>query len=185
MIASSTGLLTPQTFKLKDGTEITIRSSCPDDADDLQSTFLQLSTHSVYLRFLAFKKELSAEEARRLANVDHTSQLVLVAICKVNDQNTLVGLADYAILDPKHPEIAEAAVIVRDEYQGRGLGKLLLRCLVEVARLKGIRQIRSHLHVSNDRMLAILQKSGLPYRQRFVDGLWELTTDIGFADQKT
>ncbi len=174
----------PETYTLKDDTQVIIRPICPDDADDLQSTFLQLSAQSVYLRFLSFKKELSEKEARRLANVDHTTQMALVAICKENDRDTLVGLADYAILDKDHPEIAEGAVVVRDEYQGRGLGKLLLWCLVDFARLKGIRQIRSHLQVGNDRMLTMLQKSGLPYQKRFIDGVWELTVDIGLPDKQ-
>jgi acetyltransferase len=175
--------LDPESFTLKDGTEVVIRPIRPDDADDLQATFQRLSMESIYLRFLSFKKELPDEEARYLATVDYTSRMAFVAITKVDGKEIVVGVSRYAMLDPRRPEIAESAVVVEDEYQGRGLGKLLLRRLVNYARAKGIYKLRGNMQVGNNRMLDLVKNSGLPHETHFVDGIWEVDIDITVHEQ--
>ena len=65
-----------------------------------------------------------------------------------------------------NPEFAESAVVVEDDYQGRGLGKLLLWRLVNYARARGIHILRGNLQVGNNRMLDLVRRSGLasPHR---------------------
>jgi acetyltransferase len=178
MLSTSSDSLDPEIITLKNGRHITIRPIHPDDADDLQATFQRLSIQSIYLRFLSFKKELTDEEARQLATVDYTSRMAFVAICKENEHDIVVGVARYAMLDPKHPETAEAAVVVSDEYQGLGLGKQLLWRLIVYARAMGVQSIRGNLQIGNDRMLLLVKRSGLPHETRFVDGIWEVTIDL-------
>lgn len=171
----------PASYTLKDGTPVVIRPIQPDDAEDLQATFQRLSMESIYLRFLSFKKELSDEEAHQLATVDYTSRMAFVALSRDGDQDIVVGVSRYAMLDPNKPELAESAVVVEDEFQGRGLGKLLLRHLVNYARAKGIQFLRGNLQVGNNRMLDLVRRSGLPHQTRFVDGIWEVSIDIRSA----
>jgi acetyltransferase len=178
MLFASSDSLDPETIILKDGRQMVIRAIRPDDADDLQDSFQRLSIQSIYLRFLSFKKELSDEEASQLATVDYTSRMAFVAIYKENDKDIVTGVARYAILEPHHPEIAEAAVVVMDEYQGLGLGKQLLKRLVLYARTKGIMCMRGNLQLGNDRMLLLAKGSGLPNQTRFVDGIWEVSIDL-------
>ena len=174
--------LDPEPVTLKDGTHIVIRPIRPDDADDLQATFQRLSMESIYLRFLSFKKELSDEEARYLATVDYSSRMAFVALCTENGKDIVVGVSRYALLDAGDPEMAESAVVVADEYQGRGIGKLLLWRLVSYARARGIHFLSGNLQVGNNRMLDLVKRSGLPHRTRFVDGIWEVTIDIAQPD---
>ena len=183
MLSTSSDSLGPETVTLKDGKKITIRAIRPDDANDLQDAFQRLSIQSIYLRFLSFKKELPDEEARYLATVDYTSRMAFVAVSKENEHEIVVGVARYAMLDPSNPEVAEAAVVVSDEYQGLGLGKRLLLRLVIYARAKGIRCIRGNLQIGNDRMLLLVKRSGLPHETRFVDGIWEVVIDLTVPDQ--
>jgi acetyltransferase len=181
---SSADSLDLEPFTLKDGTQGAIRPIRPDDADDLQTTFQRLSMESIYLRFLSFKKELPDEEARYLATVDYSSRMAFVAICKENEKDIVVGVSRYVVLDTD-PEIAESAVVVADEYQGRGLGKLLLWRLVNYARAKGIHYLCGDLQIGNDRMLELVKRSGLPHQTRFVDGIWEVTIDLRLPDEET
>ncbi|MFZ0531783.1 MAG: GNAT family N-acetyltransferase [Anaerolineales bacterium] len=181
---SSADSLDLEPFTLKDGTQVVIRPIRPDDADDLQTTFQRLSMESIYLRFLSFKKELPDEEARYLATVDYSSRMAFVAICKENEKDIVVGVSRYVVLDTD-PEIAESAVVVADEYQGRGLGKLLLWRLVNYARAKGIHYLCGDLQIGNDRMLELVKRSGLPHQTRFVDGIWEVTIDLRLPDEET
>jgi 3-methyladenine DNA glycosylase AlkD/GNAT superfamily N-acetyltransferase len=184
MLSPASALPDPESLTLKDGTQVIIRPIQPDDADDLQTAFQRLSMESIYLRFLSFKKELPEEEARYLASVDYTSRMAFVAICKENNRDIVVGVARYAMLENVHPEIAESAVVVEDEYQGRGLGKLLLSRLVNYARTRGIHYLRGNLQIGNNRMLDLVRRSGLPHQTRFVDGFWEVTIDLEQTDEE-
>jgi acetyltransferase len=171
-------LLAPETVRLADGSTITIRPIHPDDADDLQNTFMRLSTQSIYLRFLSYKKVLTDEEALRLATVDYNTQMAFVATMLENGHEIVVGVSRYALLDKVHPKTAESAVIVGDEFQGRGIGKLLLWKLVDYAMVKGFNHLRGNLDMGNTRMLDLIKRSGLPHKQRYVDGIWEVNIDI-------
>ena len=175
---SSADSLELEPITLNDGTHIIIRPIRPDDAGDLQSAFMRLSTESIYLRFLSYKKELSNEEARQLANVDYINQMAFVATCQEDGQDIVVGVSRYAMLDTGHPEIAEAAVVVDDKFQGRGIGRLLLWRLVNYARARGICFLRGNLQIGNDRMLTLVKRSGLPHETCYVDGIWEVTIDL-------
>jgi len=183
MHPSISDLLEPEMVTLKDGTKMVIRPIRADDASDLQDAFQHLSIQSIYLRFLSFKRELTDEEAQQLASVDYNSRMAFVAICNENDHESVVGVARYAILDPEHPETAEAAVVVADKYQGLGLGKKLLLRLVVYARSKGVQNLRGNLQVGNDRMLLLVKRSGLPNQTRFVDGVWEVEIDLRLPDK--
>jgi len=178
MLSQNDDSLKSGSITLTDGTPIIIRPIRPDDAEDLQDSFQRLSMQSIYLRFLSFKKELTDEEARYLATLDYTTRMAFVATCKENGKEIVVGVARYALIDTGHPEIAEAAVVVDDKYQGRGIGKLLLWRLVRYARAKGIHSLRGNLQIGNDRMLDLVRRSGLPHQQRYVDGIWEVTIDL-------
>jgi len=170
--------LEPEDVTLKDGMQVVIRPIQPDDADHLQDTFDHLSMETIYLRFHSFKKELPDDEARFLATVDYDSRMAYVALCKKNGCDIVIGVARYAMLDAKHPKMAESAVVVQDEYQGRGLGKLLLKRLVAYAHAKGIHHLCGNLQVGNNRMLDLVKHSGLPYKTRFEDGIWAVDIDI-------
>ena len=182
MLSASSDSLEPETITLKDSRQVVIRPIRPDDAGGLQDSFQRLSIESIYLRFLSFKKELSDEEARQLATVDYTSRMAFVAVYPENGREIITGVARYAYLDPDHPEAAEAAVVVMDEYQGLGIGKGLLRRLVVYARAKGIQSMRGNLEVGNDRMLLLIRRSGLPNQTRFVDGVWEVSIDLRITE---
>jgi acetyltransferase len=175
----SSDSLDPEQHTLKDGTQVVIRPIRPEDANNLQATFRRLSMESIYLRFHSFKKELPDEEAHYLATLDYTTRMAFVAICKENDQEIVVGVARYVLLDMGKTEMAESAVVVADEYQSRGIGKLLLQRLVIYARARGIRYLRGNLQVGNNRMLDLVRRGGLPNKTRFTDGIWEVTIDLG------
>ncbi|MGA2820949.1 MAG: GNAT family N-acetyltransferase [Anaerolineales bacterium] len=154
----------PGTYQLKDGTIVTIRPVRPDDAPRLQALFHRLSRESAYFRFLGFMKELSDEQAIRLAGVDGRAQAALVAARREKDEEKILGVARYAL--PEAPETgpADFAIAVEDRYQGQGLGITLLRALVAYARTLGINAFLATVSAENSRMLRFLENSGFPMR---------------------
>ncbi len=178
MITSASLSLDPESISLNDGLQVTIRPIRPDDAEHLQDTFDHRSMETIYQRFHAFKKELTDEEARSLATLDYDTRMAFVGVCEKNGREIVIGVSRYALLGPEHPGIAESAVVVQDEYQGRGLGKLLLKRLVLYARAKGIRHLRGNMQLGNNRMLDLVKSSGVIYKTRLAEGIWEVDIDL-------
>ena len=168
--ASPAEVYPPEHVTLRDGTEVTIRAIVPEDAPLLQELFRRLSPESVFLRFLTRLKELSQTQAERLANVDYESKMALVAALGPD----LIGVARYAMMEGERPGLAEAAVVVQDEYQSRGLGSLLLLRMVDYAREHGVEAFVASIHPSNERIMRFVRKSGLRTDSSIEAGLWEI-----------
>jgi GNAT superfamily N-acetyltransferase len=105
-------------------------------------------------------------EARRVAHGDPLRQAALVALADEPGAPRAVALAEL-IVDPGAPTVAEAALLVRDDYQRAGVGALLARLLVRVARQRGIRTVRANVLGENAAILAFIRSLGLAYT---VDG---------------
>jgi GNAT superfamily N-acetyltransferase len=94
---------------------------------------------------------------RYFTEVDHRDHEALVAIDP--DSGRLVGVARW-VRERDKPEVAEAAITVADDWQGRGLGTLLLRCLGERAREEDIERFSAFVLAQNDDMLDLLHNLG-------------------------
>jgi acetyltransferase len=172
-------LPSPEDIILADGSHAVIRPIQSEDAKHLKATFLRLSSQSIYFRFMAHKKELTDEEAQHLANVDYRTHMAFVALIEEDGKPVIVGVSRYALFDLSKPDMAESAVVVRDDCQHRGIGRLLLWRLVDYARLQGVRYLRGIILPENLRMVELIKKGGLPFEKRFVDGYFQITIDIG------
>jgi RimJ/RimL family protein N-acetyltransferase len=141
---------------IRDGSEVDIRPIEPSDDAELVEAFEGLSDESRYERFLAPTRHLSPAMVRYLTAVDHHDHEALVAV----DPETghAIGVARFVRL--KDPHVAEAAVTVVDDWQGRGLGTTLLHCLAERARQEDIRRFSALVLARNDDMIDILRRLG-------------------------
>ena len=160
----------PEIVTLRDGTEVIIRAIVPEDAPLLQELVRRLSPESIFLRFLTRLKELGRPQAERLANVDYQTQMALVATLGPD----IIGVARYAPAMGQGPGYVEAAVVVEDEYQSRGLGTLLLTRLADYAREHDVEAFVAYIHLSNERIMSFIRKSGPRNESRIEGGLWEI-----------
>ncbi len=161
---------------LNDGTQVTIRPITPEDAPRLQEGFTRLSPQTIYYRFLETAREMSDAQAHTLANVDYHNRMALVAAVQEDGHQRLVAVARYAIIeDAADPGLAEAAIVVRDDYQQRGLGKIIMARLVSYAREHGVQAFLATIHTSNARILRFIKSSSLPFERKMIEpGVWEI-----------
>jgi RimJ/RimL family protein N-acetyltransferase len=120
---------------LRDGSRVLIRQVRSEDAPLLADGFGRLSARSRWMRFMMAKPRLTAAELRYLTDVDHRDHEALGALDRSGGRG--VGIARY-VRDAGDPQAAEIAVTVVDEWQGRGLGTVLLARLSDRARQEGI-----------------------------------------------
>jgi len=133
---------------LPDGAPILVRPIRADDKRLLQDGLRQLSEQSVQRRFLAPKPRFSGAELRYLTEVDGHNHVALVAEHPRDPVRRLIGVARYVRL-PERPETAEAAIVVADDWQGRGLGSLLAEQLAARARGAGVRRFTATMASDN------------------------------------
>jgi RimJ/RimL family protein N-acetyltransferase len=148
-------------LRLADGTEITIREIRADDKELLAAGYARLSERSRLRRFLAPKPRLTASDLRYLTEVDGVDHYAVVATTGVD----IVGVARWVRL-VEDAEVAEAAIVVGDSLQGKGLGKILARELADSARARGIRRIRASIMSDNPPAHALMRVIG----ERLTDG---------------
>jgi acetyltransferase len=178
---SAERLREPITVPLSDGTAVCLRPIRPDDAPRLQALQARLSPDSIYLRWLAARTELPAAEAAHLAELDYVTRMAYVATTGQGEDEQVIGVARYGLVRRDDPEEAEAAVVVQDDFQRRGLGWALLGRLMRYARAMGVRTLVAEISATNARMLRFLERGGLPVTRRLEGGAWQIRMDISDA----
>ncbi len=144
---------------LSDGTRIRLRSLERSDRAEIAHGFERLSSSSRYMRFLTPKQFLSDEDLSFLTELDGFNHVGLVAMRLDRDGSEVdgIGIARFLRL-PGEPDVAEPAVTVIDEMQGRGIGSLLLSRLAKAAVERGICRFRSYLLSENYRGEEMIRK---------------------------
>jgi GNAT superfamily N-acetyltransferase len=150
---------------LIDGTPIVIRALQPADKPILQEGMHHLSKDSLYNRFFTWKTELSSKELSFFTELDFVDHVGLLASLITPDGERPLGVGRYiACKELKSRRAAEIAFAVDEEFQGRGVGKLLLKHLVTIARQNHLKEFVAYVLPDNKKMLGVLYKSGLPLR---------------------
>jgi GNAT superfamily N-acetyltransferase len=140
-------------LRLDDGTVVRIRPIVPSDRDKLEEGFRELSPESRYLRFLRSVDRLTSNELSYLTNVDYEDHFAWVALDPSDGSG--MGVARYARLED---DLAEAAVVVLDRCQRRGLGGILLRLVAETAYGHGIRRFRAWVAPGNAVVMGLVER---------------------------
>ncbi|MEP7098666.1 MAG: GNAT family N-acetyltransferase [Dokdonella sp.] len=143
--------------KLHDGTLVLIRPMHKDDAA-LERDFLErLSPASISYRFLG-QMNPSDDLIRRMTEIDYTRDAAFIALRADGAEKKEIGVSRFCTSEDQAS--CECAVTVSDEWQGRGLGTLLMRHLIEVARHRGIKRMVSIDMAGNVAMRSLAQNMG-------------------------
>lgn len=169
--------LRPSTITTRDGRTLRVRSLTATDADILERMFYRLSPESIYRRFFIAAEHASPElvrkSAQRLAAIKPHREAALVALADENGREEAIAVARFARL-PHNPKVAEASILVRDDYHGLGVGRALLELLLDEARAANLERLIFLTHADNTAMIRLATGLGLPFHGRHADGLYEI-----------
>lgn len=156
-------------WRFKDGTAVTIRPIRPEDEPLMVEFHRTLSERSVYLRYFCSLSLSTRVEHERL-----------VRICFASYDRGFALVAEHKNPETGHPEVlgvgrfsaitsieAETAVLVSDQWQGRGLGTELLSSVASVARAEKFKTLCGEILRDNMATQAIFKKVG--FRLRSMD----------------
>jgi len=165
--------------RLTDGAPIYIRTIRPDDKHLLSDGLARLSSESRYKRFLAPKHRFTLDELRYLTEVDGIDHVAYVAL-RGDAPKELVAVGRL-VRSKSHPQAAEIAVTVCDEWQRRGIGTLLGDHLAMAARDRGIRYLTATMAADNYAAHRLLHHVSSQLHERRDGPVDELWADLAFA----
>ena len=144
---------------LRDKRTVTIRAIRPDDKGHIIDGVNTVSAESLYRRFLTAKKEITPQELKLATEVDFMNVVALVAVLEKDGNEQIAGGGRYFRMTGQR---AEVAFLVGDSFQGLGIASLIFKHLVAIARHSGITQFEAEVLPSNEAMLRVFARSGLP-----------------------
>jgi acetyltransferase len=140
-----------RTGELRDGALIRLRPIRPEDEPLLRDMASHMSLEDLRLRFFAPIKDLSHQLTARLSQIDYAREMALIA--QPADGSAALGVARYSA-DPDNKR-AEFALAVRSDWHRRGLGRLLMLSLLDVARRRGVEALSGEVLRENGPMLSL------------------------------
>jgi len=158
------------------GVEIFVRPIRPEDAPLLVALFESLSPRSVYLRFFTPMKRLPHSMLALFTQIDYDRHIALVALSESKSEEQMLGVA--RIIFAQNLKEAEFSVVVGDQWQGRGIGAVLLQRCLKIAEDRGLESVTGVVLAENTQMLALGKKLGFKATRVAGANEYELSKDF-------
>jgi ribosomal protein S18 acetylase RimI-like enzyme len=142
---------------LRDGSPVEIRALRPEDETDMLAALERTSAQSLQRRFFAMKRHFSDKERAFFMDIDFSNHVALVALAQDSGRQIVVGGGRYIVFETGR---AEMAFVVIDDWQGRGIGSILMRHLVKLAREAQLQELTAEVLPENAAMLKVFGKFG-------------------------
>jgi len=145
---------------------VNVRGACPGDLDKIIDFYSSLSLETIYSRFMSASRNLRPYIERVYA------QGGVIIVAEVDDR--IIGVAEAV---PISGDAAEVGIVVHDDYQGMGIGRILGKTLLKAARITGVKVAKAYVLPGNYRALKLARKLGFRV-DRNLGGMLELTLYI-------
>ena len=160
--AYPTRYVTPWT--MKDGTAVTIRPIRPEDEPAMVRFHETLSERTVYLRYfhlMNLEQRTQHERLTRICFIDYDREMALVAERRNPETGESEILGVGRMMKIHGTNEAEVAVLISDQWQGRGLGKELLARLLIVGADEKLSKLTADILPDNRDVMRVCEKARL------------------------
>lgn len=165
------------THTFRNGLTLRLRAIKPSDEDEMRRLFYRFSDQSVYYRYFSPIKVMPHARMQTYVNVDYATTLSLVALLEEPGPPRIVAEGRFA-REQERPW-ADVAFVVDEDFQGCGIASFMLQTLVRLARERGLEGFTADVLTTNQAMLKVFEKSGLPVKARIEQGVYHL--ELPFA----
>jgi len=147
------------------GEKVHIRAIRPEDEPLWSEMIESLSSATAEYRFFGPIREVTKSMLVRYCHIDYDREIALVAIRegKSKKKSAMLGVARLTI-ETANAEEGEFAIVVRDEYQRKGIGSKLMDALIQAARDRHVREIYGHVLAANPGMTRFAEDLGFDIR---------------------
>ncbi|HMD78399.1 MAG TPA: GNAT family N-acetyltransferase, partial [Nitrososphaerales archaeon] len=149
-------------WKLRDGTDVLLRPIRPED-EAIESEFIDgLSEETSRYRFFSIVRNLPHSDLVRFCNIDYDREIGIVAIVTEGGRQREIGVG--RIISEPDRRRGEFAVVISDQYQGKGLGRKLVDMVIDIAQEKRLESIYGLVLRDNQNMLGLCREMGFTLR---------------------
>lgn len=162
-----------ETYKTTDtGLNLLLRPVKLSDEPLLKDFFYSLSDDCMYRRYMTARIDMHHERLQPLVVIDYTKEMVILAMMQQQEKERVVGMAQYTIYEAANT--ADVGFVVRDDYQDKGIGNVLLEYVTYLAKKRGLLGFTATVLMENRHMLYLFEKAGFNIEKRVESGLYEL-----------
>lgn len=152
-----------ETFEIKDGRELNIRSCEPEDAQaflDFHAVVASETTHTLQTPLKPHSLESSRERFQKMKEEEVDVQWGIFH--EENGESRIVGMISlHSRRDhPWTKHLCSFGMMNRQEFWGQGLGKKMLEVLEAYAKKIGFTKIEAQVRVANDRGVNLYKNFG-------------------------
>jgi acetyltransferase len=148
------------TCTLRDGTPIRVRPIRPEDEPALVRFHEKLSEETVYMRYLQnlkLDRRVAHERLTRICFIDYDREMALVAEHTEESREEIVAVARFGKIQGSND--GDLSIVVRDDFQRRGLGAIMVQRLVEIARQEKLGRLVAYTLAENLGMQRIAEQA--------------------------
>ena len=157
----------------KSGLSIFLRPVKISDESLLKDFFYALSDKSLYQRFLTIRRHMPHEELQKhFVVIDYTREMVILAVKKYLGHEVITGVAQYCM--DESALSAEVSIVVRDDFQRKGIGFELLSYLVYVGQKQGLQVFHANVMPGNQAVMRLIDKLGLRTEKKWDSGVFNI-----------
>jgi len=168
--------------RTRTGFKLFMRPGRISDEDLIKDFFYSLSDQSLQRRFMTARKDVPHKMRQKFVVIDYTREIVILACVVKNDIEVVAGIGQYVKWEDRN--YADIAFAVRDEYQGKGIGTVLLDYITALAKNEGLQGFTADVLGENKPMLHLFDKMGYHIDKRIEDGVYEYTITFGAGNGK-
>jgi acyl-CoA hydrolase/GNAT superfamily N-acetyltransferase len=158
---------------LRPGIKILFRPIKPTDEEMMQELFYSLSEESIYYRFFHRTQVMPHKKVQRFTTIDYKKEMAIVGVVEEHGREKIIAVGRYS-LEPES-NMAEAALLVHDNWQGRGIGTRLLKYLIQIAKSQEIAGFKAQVLADNKAPLHIAHKTGYTVETTLENGTFHVS----------
>jgi len=156
----------------KTGQDIFLRPAKISDEPLLKEFFYSLSDESLYYRYIAARSHIPHHERQEFSVIDYSRDMVILAMVGGEEREEIVGVGQFSRNRDVHT--AEVALVVKDDYQKKGTGTVLLSYLTYLAKRRGLLGFTAEVISSNSPMIRLFEKMGFDIEKRRDGSVFEM-----------
>ncbi len=158
---------------LRPGMKILFRPIKPTDEAMMQELFYSLSEDSIYYRFFHRTQVMPHKKVQRFTTIDYQKEMAIVGVVEEYGREKIIAVGRYS-LEPES-NMAEVALLVHDDWQGRGIGTRLLKYLIQIAKGRKISGFKAQILADNRAPLHMAHKTGYTVETTLENGIFHVS----------
>lgn len=166
-----------------EGRTIFFRPLRPYDQKSIQDFFYSHRPETIYQRYLTNVDAMPIVEASERVSVDYNKDMAIAGFDSWLPYANMICIGRY--IRSKAGDTAEIGLIVKEDYQGIGIGHFLCETLISAARTHGIKKLTAYVAYNNKVMLRIFEQYGFESKKsKQIDGLY-LSLDLSATEKES